>query len=152
MDKLQRVFTHTRELTVNDQLNDLLPKRLRLHARFDRKLLGKLSSGAWTCMKSVSRLVKVTESGQVIYKAEKQSCRAFPAPDGDGIVSAPKRNFQILSPLDFLAEFTQHIPPQGAHLIRYYGYYVEQWIMWRWALLSIDFRGVGAIVQSFCYT
>ena len=33
------------------------------------------------------------------------------------------RNFQILEPLDFLAEFTQHIPPKGAHLIRYYGWY-----------------------------
>jgi len=68
-------------------------------------------------------LVKVTDTGQVIYKAEKQSCRAFPDPNGDGITSGPKRNFQILSPLDFLAEFTQHIPLKGAHLIRYYGYY-----------------------------
>ena len=34
-----------------------------------------------------------------------------------------KRNFQILPPLDFLAEFTQHIPPKGSHLIRYYGWY-----------------------------
>jgi hypothetical protein len=34
-----------------------------------------------------------------------------------------KRNFQILDPLDFLAEFTQHIPPKGAHLVRYYGWY-----------------------------
>ena len=41
-----------------------------------------------------------------------------------------KRNFQILSPLDFLAEFTQHRPslrsgtrPKGSHLIRYYGWY-----------------------------
>ena len=33
------------------------------------------------------------------------------------------RNFQILSPLDFLAELTQHIPPKGSHLIRYYGWY-----------------------------
>jgi hypothetical protein len=33
------------------------------------------------------------------------------------------RNFQILSPLEFLAEFTLHIPPKGAHLIRYYGWY-----------------------------
>ena len=30
---------------------------------------------------------------------------------------------RILSPLDFLAEFTQHIPPKGSHLIRYYGWY-----------------------------
>jgi len=32
-------------------------------------------------------------------------------------------NFQVLDLLDFLAEFTQHIPPKGAHLIRYYGWY-----------------------------
>jgi hypothetical protein len=37
--------------------------------------------------------------------------------DGSGKI------FQILSPLEFLAEFTQHIPPKGAHLIRYYGWY-----------------------------
>jgi len=40
-----------------------------------------------------------------------------------GIVSGPKRNSQILSPLDFLAEFTQQIPPKGSHLIRYYRRY-----------------------------
>lgn len=33
------------------------------------------------------------------------------------------RNFQILSLLDFLAEFTQHIPSKGSHLIRYDGWY-----------------------------
>ena len=50
-------------------------------------------------------------------------CRAFPDPKGDGTQPGVKRNFQILSPLDFLAEFTQHIPPKGSHLIRYYGWY-----------------------------
>ena len=69
------------------------------------------------CPFSLSRVVKVTETGQVIYKAEKQTCRAFPDPNGDALVSGPKRNFQILSPLDFLAEFTQHIPPKGSNLI-----------------------------------
>ena len=58
------------------------------------------------CPFSLSRLVKVTETGQVVYKAEKQVCRALPDPCGDGLESAPKRNFQILSPLDFLAGFT----------------------------------------------
>jgi len=29
----------------------------------------------------------------------------------------------VLPPLDFIAEFTQHIPPKGSHLIRYYGWY-----------------------------
>jgi len=32
------------------------------------------------CPFSLSRLVKVTETGQVIYKAEKDACRAFPDP------------------------------------------------------------------------
>jgi len=47
----------------------------------------------------------------------------IPDPKGDGIASGVKRNFQILPPLDFLAEFTQHIPAKGSHLIRYYGWY-----------------------------
>jgi len=35
-----------------------LPKRLRVHARFDRKLLGKLSACAWICIKAeVQRLL-----------------------------------------------------------------------------------------------
>jgi hypothetical protein len=75
------------------------------------------------CPFSLSRLVKVTETGQVVYKAEKQACRAFPDPRSPGLESGAKRNFQILDPLDVLAEFTQHIPAKGAHLIRYYGHY-----------------------------
>ncbi len=59
-------------------------------------------------------MLRVTETGRVIYKAEKDACRAFPAPQDDGLACGPTRNFQILAPLDFLAEFTQHIPPQGA--------------------------------------
>jgi hypothetical protein len=45
--------------------------------------------------------------------------------EGDGLRPGPKRNFQVLDPLDFLAEFTQHRPslrsgarPKGSHLIR----------------------------------
>ena len=33
------------------------------------------------------------------------------------------RSRKRLVPLDFLAELTQHIPNNGEHLIRYYGYY-----------------------------
>jgi len=75
------------------------------------------------CPFSLSRLVKVSDTGQIVYQAEKQACRAFPDPKGDGTRAGVKRNFQILPPLDFLAEFTQHIPPKGSHLIRYYGWY-----------------------------
>ena len=35
------------------------------------------------CPFSLSRLVKVSETGQVIYKAEKGACRAFPDPQRD---------------------------------------------------------------------
>ena len=52
---------------------------------------------------------------------QKQACRAFPDHQGGGIASGPERNFQILSLLDFLAEFTQHIPAKGSHPIRYHG-------------------------------
>ena len=58
-----------------------------------------------------------------MYQAEKQACRVFPDPKGDGTQAGVPRNFQILPPLDFLAELTQHIPPKGSHLIRYYGWY-----------------------------
>ena len=47
------------------------------------------------------------ETGQVIYKAEKDACRAFPDPQRDELARGPTRNFQILDPLDFLAEFTR---------------------------------------------
>ncbi len=46
------------------------------------------------CPFSLSRLVKVTKTGQVIYKAEKSSCRSFPEAMGDGIQNGPKRNYQ----------------------------------------------------------
>jgi len=75
------------------------------------------------CPFSLSRLVKVTDTGQVVYKAEKDACRAFPNPQSTNLTAGTKRNFQILSPLDFLAEFTQHIPPKGSHIIRYFGFY-----------------------------
>ena len=95
---------------------------------------------------SVSRWVNVTESGQVIYKAEKPGvpadgsrfrlehgsklvrqhlpptaargdpCRAFPDPQRDELARGPKRNFQVLDSLDLLAEFTQHMPPQRARI------------------------------------
>jgi len=89
----------------------------------DRAGFERLVQYMTRCPFSLSRLVKISESGQVVYKAEKQACRAFPDQHGDGMQSGPKRNYQILPPLDFLAECTQHIPATGAHLIRYDGWY-----------------------------
>ena len=84
----------------------------------DRAGIQRLVGYMTRCPFSLSRLVKVTETRQVIYKAEKDACRVFPDPQDDELARGTRRNFQILDPLEFLAEFTQHIPPKGAHLIR----------------------------------
>ena len=89
----------------------------------DRSGIERLVQYMVRCPFSLSRLLKVTDTGQVVYKAEKQQCQAFPDQKGDGTQAGPNRNFQILSPLDFLADFTQHIPPKGSHTIRYFGHY-----------------------------
>jgi len=89
----------------------------------DQAGLERLMQYMTRCPFSLSRLVKVTRDGMVLYKAEKHACRAFPLLAGDGLKAGAKRNYQVLSPLDFLAEFTQHIPAKGAHLVRYYGWY-----------------------------
>jgi hypothetical protein len=94
-----------------------------LLAAGDRSGIERLIQYMVRCPFSLSRLVKVSDSGQVVYKAEKDACHAFPDPQAKGLEAGAKRNFQILSPLDFLAEFTQHIPPKGSHTIRYMGWY-----------------------------
>jgi|GEM_PF-6104964 len=72
---------------------------------------------------SLARVVKVTASGQVIYRAEKPGCRPFPKPAGRDLFGGVPRNFQVFDALDSLAELTQHIPDQGEHLARYDGWY-----------------------------
>ncbi len=59
----------------------------------------------------------------MIYRAEQDHCRRFPGPASTDLGGGPRRNFQVFSPLDFLAEVTQHIPEKGEHLVRYYGWY-----------------------------
>jgi len=52
---------------------------------------------------SLSRLVNVSETGQVVYQAEKHACRVLPGLQRDEIEAGVKRNFQVLSPLVILA-------------------------------------------------
>ena len=65
----------------------------------DRAGIERLVQYMTRCPFSLSRLVKATQTGQVIYKAEKDACRAFPDPQHDELARGPKRNFQILDPL-----------------------------------------------------
>ena len=46
-----------------------------------------------------------------------------------------KENFKLLGVLDFIAEFTQHVPARGLRTIRYYGLYSSRsrakWPQWQ---------------------
>ena len=72
---------------------------------------------------SLTRLLRITRTGQVVYHAEKHRPHRFPDPARDDLFGGVARNFQVFEPLDFLAELTQHIPNQGEHVVRYYGHY-----------------------------
>jgi len=75
------------------------------------------------CPFSLGRMVRVTESGSVVYRAQKADCRRFPTPASRDLAGGASRNFQVFDALDFLAEVTQHIPDKGEHLVRYFGWY-----------------------------
>jgi hypothetical protein len=85
--------------------------------------LERLAQYILRCPFSLARVVRLTDDGSVIYRAEPDHCRRFPDPASADLRGGPKRNFQIFSALDFLAEVTQHIPDKGEHLVRYYGWY-----------------------------
>ena len=89
----------------------------------DTAALERLAQYILRCPFSLARVVRLTNDGSVIYRAEQQRCRRFPGPASANLRSGPKRNFQIFSALDFLAEVTQHVPDKGEHLVRYYGWY-----------------------------
>ncbi len=89
----------------------------------DRAGLYRLAQYMARCPFSLARVAKVTDSGQVIYRAEKPECRPFPKPASRDLFGGVPRNFQVFDALDFLAEVTQHIPDKGEHLVRYYGWY-----------------------------
>lgn len=75
------------------------------------------------CPFSLSRVIKLTDEGKVLYRTGKSSALAFPILGNDKLAAGIKRNFEVFEPLDFLAEVTQHIPNRGEHQLRYYGWY-----------------------------
>ena len=89
----------------------------------DRFGLERLAQYMVRCPFSLARIVRVTESGSVVYRAERGDCRRFPTPASRDLAGGASRNFQVFDPLDFLAELTQHIPDKGEHLVRYFGWY-----------------------------
>ena len=89
----------------------------------DREGIQRLIQYFLRCPFSQTRMIEVTSEGKVLYKTGDNRLGRFPEAASDDLLAGPKRNFQIFDPLDFLAEVTQHIPEQGEHLIRYYGWY-----------------------------
>ena len=85
--------------------------------------LERLAQYIVRCPFSLARIIRVTESGSVVYRSEKTDCHPFPESASDDLRGGPRRNFQVFDPLDFLAELTQHIPDKGEHLVRFYGSY-----------------------------
>ena len=85
--------------------------------------LERLAQYILRCPFSLARVVRLTDDGSVIYRAERDHCRRFPGAASADLRGGPRRNFQVFSALDFLAEVTQHIPEKGEHLVRYYGWY-----------------------------
>jgi len=70
---------------------------------------------------SMSRIVKVTEEGKVVYRADHTTPMKLPGWRAHPNSRMVSRNYELFDPLDFLAQVTQHIPNKGEHLIHYYG-------------------------------
>ncbi len=85
--------------------------------------LQRLAQYILRCPFSLARMVRLTEDGSVLYRAVHDHCRRFPGAASADLRGGSRRNFQVFSALDFLAEVTQHIPDKGEHLVRYYGWY-----------------------------
>ena len=85
--------------------------------------LERLAQYILRCPFSLARIVRLTEDGSVVYRAERDKCLRFPGVASRDLRGGPSRNFQVFGALDFLAELTQHIPDKHEHLVRFYGWY-----------------------------
>jgi hypothetical protein len=79
----------------------------------DEEGMQRLISYVSCCPFSLTRMIRVTEDGQVLYRAGKSKCVRFPQPGDDRLREGMSRNFQIFDALEFLAEVTQHIPDKS---------------------------------------
>ena len=84
----------------------------------DRAGIERLVGYMTRCPFSFSRLVKVTETGQVIYKAEKDACRAFPDPQRDELARGPSGISRSSTRWNSWPSSPSIFRRKGAHLIR----------------------------------
>ena len=79
----------------------------------DASGLQRLAEYMVRCPFNLARIVRVTESCSVVYRAQKGDCRRFRTPANRDLAGVTSRNFQVFDAVDFLAELTQHIPDKG---------------------------------------
>ena len=90
----------------------------------DRAGMQRLIEYISRCPFSLARMIKITDDGKVLYRANNPDCTRYPELGMElSLLPGMSRNYQVFDPLDFLASVTQHIPNKGDHQIRYYGYY-----------------------------
>ena len=82
----------------------------------DKKGMQRLIEYLARCPFSLARIIKLTDTGKVLYRAVKSACHAFPELGNENLKAGVKRNFEVFEPMDFLAAVTQHIPNKGEHL------------------------------------
>ncbi len=89
----------------------------------DEEGMQRLVSYFSRCPFSLARMIKVSEGGEVIYRAGKSQCVRFLELGDERLREGVSRNFQVFKALEFLAEVTQHMPDKGQHLIHCLGWY-----------------------------
>lgn len=69
---------------------------------------------------------KCPHRGTLLFQSYDSDPIASPNRPAQTSSAPPPATPNIFQPLDFLAELTQHIPNQGEHLVRYYGFYANK--------------------------
>jgi len=88
--------------------------------RTGSKSLATIAIASLPACLSESSMTSLLENGFIrfLFKLPRIGCRLCDARPPVGLVAICKKALP-----EFVAEFTQHIPPKGSHLIRYYGWY-----------------------------
>jgi hypothetical protein len=70
----------------------------------DAEGMQRLVSYISCCPFSLARMIKVTEEGQVIYRASKSECVRFPRPGDERLREGMARNFEVFDALELVAK------------------------------------------------
>ena len=75
----------------------------------DQAAMQRLVEYIARCPFSLARIIRLTDDGKILYRASTPNCIPYPKNGDNELVAGTPRNFEIYTPLDFLAAVTQHI-------------------------------------------